>query len=140
MKHKIALLVLAVAVLAAQPAFAKTAPAVASAPGHAEWFETGKSTLQEVEKALGEPNSTTAAGSGKTACYRYAVSPTVPPSFLRIDGSGSHDADLTCCYSFGGDGHLKGIKASGSGKEQASCPPLLRKPADVVHLLIIEHR
>jgi len=75
-------------------------------------FETGKTTLHEVEHAIGEPNTSTINAGMRTACYQYAGTPTVPESFIRIFGSGSGGVDLSCCYRFTERGVLEGVTAS----------------------------
>jgi hypothetical protein len=112
-------------------------------------FQEGKATLQEVVQALGEPNMTTVNGGQKTACYRYAGWPTIPESFIRIIGSTSQDADLTCCFRFTEEGVLAGtdakagqintalIEAAKTDTQAArgvTCPPLMHRPDAVIHL------
>ena len=75
-------------------------------------FETGKTTLHEVEHAIGEPNTSTIDAGKRTACYQYAGTPTVPESFIRIFGSGCGGADLSCCYRFTESGVLDGVDSN----------------------------
>ena len=75
-------------------------------------FETGKTTLKEVEQALGEPNTSRIDAGQRTACYRYAKISATPETFIRMVGPASPgDAELTCCFSFTSSGVLHGLAA-----------------------------
>ena len=115
----------------------------------AEIKKTGKTTLHDVTQALGAPNTSRAEGGQKTACYRYAGRPTVPESFIRMIGSAHKEADLTCCFSFAGDGVLTAVdskvdqingtlksvaKEDAQAGQKIRCPPPLLTPETVVHL------
>ncbi len=117
---------------------------------HPASFQMGKTKLPEVAQALGEANSSTVSDAGgRTACYQYAGVPTVPESFIRIVGSPSQEADLTCCFSFTNDGVLGetdlklqqvsdelalAAKSDAQADRKATCPPPPLKPEAVVHL------
>ena len=108
-----------------------------ASPGKPAPFESGKTTLKQVEQALGEPNARTIDAGQKTVCYSYAGLPSVPQSFMRITGAASRgEADLTCCFRFTPDGVLEGVAPEGKGQ---SCPPPMLQPGMVVHLPQADH-
>lgn len=162
MNNRTIMLGILLAVVAGSGAFARaeqsTAPtralqgagaAVAGPEEAAIGFEQGKTTLKDIEDAIGEPNTSRIDAGKRTACYRYAGQPTVPESFIRMVGSPSGEADLTCCFSFTENGVLEGVVASVNQTSSAlvsvaeedakagrgvACPPRVLKPGTVVHL------
>lgn len=113
----------------------------AGSGGQPASFQAGKTTANDVEQALGKPNSNKTDALGQQiACYQYALISPEAHTFIRMVGESAGDADLTCCFGFTPGGVLadttssvgqRGVGGStggnGSQPQKPSCPPALAR-------------